>query len=132
MAEMLWELKNLSTDEVIKGPMPLPENWGPIFGMAKIKDKIGNLDWLDNPRFPNHGWIKTATPAGEQAQGATPARKAKRKAKALLRECDWAMLPDEPMTVGIKQAWIAYRVALREIKNQAGFPQDIVWPTPPA
>ena len=47
----------------------------------------------------------------------------------LLTGCDWTQLPDVPLA--IKDAWVSYRQALRDITTQSGFPLDIVWPTPP-
>jgi hypothetical protein len=46
----------------------------------------------------------------------------------LLIQSDWTMLPDAPTD---KKAWKAYRQALRDITQQPGFPDNIVWPTKP-
>jgi hypothetical protein len=35
------------------------------------------------------------------------------------------------MSVAEKQNWIEYRRALREIRSQAGFPENITWPVIP-
>ena len=53
------------------------------------------------------------------------------KAKKMLIESDWSVLPDVPMTSGQKILWIEYRRALREIKLQAEFPDNINWPKRP-
>lgn len=47
----------------------------------------------------------------------------------LLAECDWRSLPDAP---GYRDAWLEYRQQLRDITQQAGFPENIDFPTPPA
>jgi hypothetical protein len=47
----------------------------------------------------------------------------------LLAESDWTQLPDVPLAT--KQAWAAYRQALRDITEQPGFPLEVVWPEPP-
>lgn len=47
----------------------------------------------------------------------------------LLTECDWRALPDSP---GDRVAWMEYRQQLRDITQQAGFPDNVTWPTPPA
>lgn len=47
----------------------------------------------------------------------------------LLAECDWRSLPDAP---GDRDAWLEYRQQLRDITQQAGFPENIDFPTPPA
>lgn len=41
---------------------------------------------------------------------------------------DWTQLPDVPVD---SQAWAAYRQALREVTSQEGFPESVIWPTPP-
>ncbi len=47
----------------------------------------------------------------------------------LLAASDWTQLPDVPLAT--KQAWAAYRQALRDITEQPGFPHSVVWPEPP-
>jgi hypothetical protein len=47
---------------------------------------------------------------------------------ALLSASDWTQLPDVPLDT--KEAWAAYRQALRDITNQPD-PFNIVWPVPP-
>lgn len=46
----------------------------------------------------------------------------------LLADCDWTQLPDAPVD---SQAWAVYRQELRDVTAQAGFPWEVVWPTPP-
>ena len=46
----------------------------------------------------------------------------------LLAECDWTQLPDSPVD---KQVWATYRQELRDITNQVGFPQNVIWPKNP-
>lgn len=48
---------------------------------------------------------------------------------ALLSASDWTQLPDVPLAT--KEAWAAYRHALRDITQQAD-PFAIVWPVAPA
>ena len=52
-------------------------------------------------------------------------------AKELLAKSDWSMLPDVPMTAAEKDAWVEYRRALRDIRLQSGFPDNIQWPVRP-
>jgi hypothetical protein len=44
---------------------------------------------------------------------------------------DWTQLPDAPLTAETKAAWAAYRQALRDVPEQAGFPYVIEWPEQP-
>ena len=46
----------------------------------------------------------------------------------LLASSDWTQVADAPVD---QAAWSAYRQALRDIPQQAGFPTDITWPTKP-
>lgn len=51
---------------------------------------------------------------------------------SLLDLCDWTQLPDAPLTAEKKQAWAEYRQALRDVPEQAGFPENVVWPSTPS
>lgn len=46
-----------------------------------------------------------------------------------LKETDWTQLPDVPEA--IRNAYTAYRQALRDVPAQEGFPDNIVWPELP-
>jgi hypothetical protein len=46
----------------------------------------------------------------------------------LLTASDWTQVPDAPVD---QAAWATYRQALRDIPQQTGFPEDVVWPTEP-
>jgi len=48
---------------------------------------------------------------------------------ALLKESDWTQVADAPVD---QSAWADYRQALRDVPQQEGFPQEVVWPNPPA
>lgn len=125
----LWQLKKLSTGEALNEPQPLPENWGPIFGLHGFADRLGDLSWLGEA-YNDQGWVQVGEAPPPPAE-ATKAQLEWDRAKQMLQESDWSMLPDVPMTAGDKAAWIEYRRGLREIRLQAGFPDNIVWPTRP-
>jgi len=125
----LWQLKKLSSGEALNEPQRLPENWGPIFGLAGFVDKIGNLSWLGDA-YNDTGWVIVGD-APALPTASTPAELEWERAKQLLQESDWAMLSDVPMTSGDKALWIEYRRALRDIRLQSGFPNDIQWPSSP-
>ena len=46
----------------------------------------------------------------------------------LLSSCDWTQVADAPVD---QAAWATYRQALRDIPNQAGFPDNVTWPNKP-
>ena len=60
---------------------------------------------------------------------AQEAKEVRTQRNALLAESDWAVLPDAP--VADEQAWKDYRQALRDVPQQAGFPEEVVWPQIP-
>lgn len=86
-------------------------------GTVEIPLKPGS--WYD---WDGTEWIKGRMPE-DLAAGDV-----RWKRSQLLTESDWAMNPDTPTD---KEAWGAYRQALRDITAQEGFPYDIVWPVKP-
>jgi hypothetical protein len=97
--------------------------------MSGITDRIGDLSWLGDD-YSDMGWVVVGEAPSDPAQ-ATKAELEWERAKKMLSESDWSMLPDVPMTVGVKSKWIEYRKALREIRLQSGFPENITWPAKP-
>lgn len=128
----LWQLKKISTNSALNEPAPLPENWGPIFGLSGIKERLGDLSWLGDD-YKDMGWFEVGEIDDPVTQTVTedPAKHALRVARELLQQSDWAVLPDVPMTNGQKTAWLEYRKALREVNLQVGFPNNIHWPNKP-
>ena len=122
----LWQLVNIKTRAVLRGPEELPDNWAGIFGLAGIKDKLYELSWM-GPSYAGLGWEEIVVDVEE----VPPEILIKNRVRELLSATDWTMLPDVPMTVGEKQGWIAYRMALREVKNQSKFPNYVDWPVAP-
>lgn len=125
----LWQLKKLSDGSALNEPQPLPENWGPIFGLHGFIDQIGDLSWLGEA-YNDMGWVEV----GDAPPGPVPSSAAELawdKAKKLLAESDWSMLPDVPLLDFQKASWIEYRRALRDIRLQPGFPDAIQWPARP-
>lgn len=57
------------------------------------------------------------------------ANESRQKRDDLLLRSDWTQLPNAK--VSDQQAWEVYRQALRDIPQQAGFPENIDWPTAP-
>ena len=56
------------------------------------------------------------------------ATQARAKRNALLTASDWTQVADAPVD---QTAWATYRQALRDITDQVGFPEAIVWPVEP-
>ncbi len=89
----------------------LPVNWGPIFGMEGVKDKIGDLSWL-GPEWADKGWIELTA-----------------KDKALLRideekEIARTALSLASLTVENKILWEQYLIDLDGVCLKANFEND--------
>ena len=99
--------------------------------MSGVVDQLGDLSWL-GADYADMGWVVVgeAPPTVLPVQ-ATTAELAWDRAKQMLRDSDWAVLPDVPMINTQRSAWIQYRKALREIRLQVGFPDNIQWPKAP-
>lgn len=52
---------------------------------------------------------------------------------SLLQESDWTDTASAPARLGqeIYNQWQTYRQGLRDVTTQAGYPFNIIWPTPP-
>ena len=96
--------------------------------MAGVQDKLGDLSWLGEA-YADQGWVEVDESV--ISNQSAPAEIAWQKAKDLLRESDWSVLPDVPMLNETRQEWIAYRSELREVRSQQGFPENITWPIKP-
>ena len=102
----MWQLRKLSTNEPLSEAGPLPNNWGPIFGLHGFQEKLGDLSWL-GPAYADKGWVEL-TEAEE---------KALRTAKVMSRiEAEKAVatveLGNSNLTIGEKIAWNEYLIAL--------------------
>lgn len=49
----------------------------------------------------------------------------------LLAQCDYRAAPDYPMSETLREEWLAYRQALRDITTVYASPDLVVWPTKP-
>jgi len=124
---MLWQLKRISTNEALNEAGKLPENWETIFGLSGLETaQLNDLSWLGES-YADMGWFEVE---GDLPVAATPEELAWETAKQRLRDSDWSMLPDVPMTSGEKDQWVEYRRQLREIRLHPDFP-NMAWPSKP-
>lgn len=124
----MWQLKNLQTGETLNEPQKLPENWGPIFGMGGIVDRLGDLSWLGEA-YANQGWVQV----GEEAPVLMTADEVNATIAQRLKDSAWAVASDDiTITRGQRADWVAFRQALRDIPLQVGFPENVAWPAEPA
>ena len=124
-----WQLQRISTGESLTEPGPLPVNWGPIFGLSGVEEKLADLSWLGES-YADMAWVQLNEDVVDNSVPLADMEWI--KAKARLATSDWSVLPDVPMTAGKKSEWIEYRAALRNIRSQVGFPNQIEWPSEPS
>ena len=82
-------------------------------------------------RWSGSSWVVEYMPQPEpepQSELEDPAVLARINRNALLSKSDWTQVADAPVD---QAAWATYRQALRDITDQAGFPNEVVWPTKP-
>jgi hypothetical protein len=130
-------LDSLGADVVFEGPQA---TGGTVYqysmrqGVEQVEGKWYTKHVL-GPIFVDttaeDGTVTTAT----QHEAAYKAQKDAEQAKAVradrnnrLAESDWTQLIDAPVNVA---QWSAYRQALRDVPEQAGFPFNVNWPVQP-
>ena len=121
----MWQLKKLSTNEPLSEAGPLPNNWGPIFGLHGFQEKLGDLSWIGSD-YADKGWVELTKAEQEEV----------RKAKVMDRvESERALattaLNNPTITVGDKIAWEEYVIALDAVCLCPDFDRDPKFPIRP-
>jgi len=118
------------TDEVL-----LEFGFEPVVEVAPpAEDDATEIVIEQPPEQVNGEWRRaylkrTLTPDEFNARKTARARDKRDRRDRLLAESDWTQLLDAPPAT--QTAWAAYRVLLRDITKQAGWPFDVTWPTKP-
>lgn len=97
--------------------------------MSGFVDRIDDLSWL-GPNYENQGWVVVGE-APPDPEPATESDLILEQVQSLLKDSEWSMLPDAPITIGQKEQWIKYRDDLRYVHLQVGFPSNVIWPQKP-
>lgn len=101
---------------------------GARWRMANTYDNLV-ATWEDAEPCPTLAELESAWPGVQTAQLAATARAERDR---LLSVSDPQALPDYPhVDQAARDAWLAYRQALRDVPEQAGFPAAINWPEVP-
>ena len=87
-------------------------------GASSLEGLIGCLDFYGYPK-------------GELKTDEEYAAEARERRNLLIAETDYLAMPDYPLDEERKAAVLAYRQALRDVPEQAGFPRQIDWPVKP-
>lgn len=101
-----------SIAKIIAAPGPLPND----------------VTALEPPDYPiwdadAEAWTQDASARDTAMAEAVRAERDRR-----LAECDWTQMPDAPLDDTARAAWTIYRQALRDVPQQAGFPEAVAWP----
>lgn len=103
-----------------------PENLS-TFGAVSVPDGI---PVAVGDRYENGNWI-LQTPESMQGVEISLATTTRAARTQKLFESDWTQLGDANLSDEERQAWVAYRQALRDVTNQEGFPSNVIWPEQP-
>ena len=90
--------------------------------IAMSDEEYGSVAALSDPVFINGSFVERPQEEGA-AEAATRYQR-----DALVRETDWMVLPDSPLSAGDHEKVLTYRQALRDVPAQPGFPLDVLWP----
>lgn len=125
----------------------LPKTADELVAFGKIKHDQQTAFWNKMTQLRNElltdqkyikqelvdGWwelTKIPEPTAEEIQ-AQIARDARSKRDYLISQTDYLLQPDYPISAEQLEEVKAYRQALRDVPEQDGFPEKIVWPEMP-
>lgn len=125
----------------------LPKTVDELIAFGKIKHDQQTAFWNKMTQLRNElltdqkyikqelvdGWwelTKIPEPTAEEIQ-AQIARDARSKRDYLISQTDYLLQPDYPISAEQLEEVKAYRQALRDVPEQDGFPETIVWPEMP-
>ena len=121
----MWQLRKLSTNEALSEAGPLPNNWGPIFGLHGFQEKLGDLSWI-GPSYADKGWVElTADEQKEVLAAEVLSQLASKKAEAE----KIIALPN--ITVEQKSVWVNFLLSLDLVPLQVNFPFEPRIPAAP-
>jgi hypothetical protein len=112
-------INDFGGDIVFEGPQAQPTRY-----QVGFRDGVEQIDgkWYTKYSVADMDAEAIASLDAEQAKSVRNSR------TQMLKDCDWTQLAD---STADKQAWAAYRQALRDITTQAGFPWTVQWPEQP-
>lgn len=125
-------------DEFIANNVPIGKEYivvkdFPNFELSYI-DSNKQLCARERQPTPYHRWLNYQWVLDSAAQYKGEAENTRVMRDKLLTDSDWTDTLSSKNRLGedLYNQWQAYRQALRDVPEQAGFPLSIIWPTPPA
>jgi hypothetical protein len=79
-------------------------------------------------RFDGTKWVTVETPEPTPEEKAQLVRDER---DGLLFMTDWVVSRAYEFGEAVPAVWVAYRQALRDVPEQEGFPENVVWPDKP-
>ena len=83
----------------------------------------GDLGWTLNEI---NEWINPNTLSIDESL------RKRQQRNGLLEMSDQYMISDFPISESVKDQWRTYRQNLRDVPNQVGFPNEVIWPIKPS
>lgn len=127
-------LESKGVDPVFEGPQAsggTVYQYSQFSGLEQIEGKW-YTKYILGPVFTDGETTAAEQEAAYKAQKDAEFAKAARDSRDnLLSECDWVIVMSLEAGRAIPAEWAAYRQALRDLPQQAGFPVTIVWPVKP-
>jgi hypothetical protein len=93
-------------------------------------EQIGEAEIIEWPKGLEQPDRKTLRKTFNAHADEFNARMARLERDAKLARSDWTQMPD--VEERKRNAWAQYRQQLRDLPQQKAFPNQIVWPEPPA
>ena len=131
----------LGIDPVLAAPAPAASGEYKVVSRNGVtQDANGNwvFAWLERDMFADYVDEDGVTVTKAEQEQAYTARKNDEAATAvraerdkLIASCDWMAIKAFEGGTAVSTEWATYRQALRDVSAQAGFPNDITWPTQP-
>lgn len=127
-------LEALGADPVFEGPQA---SGGTVYQYSQ-RDGVEQIEgkwytkYILGPVFTDGETTAAEQEVAYKAQkDAEFAKSARDSRDTLLAECDWVIVMSLEAGRAIPVEWAAYRQALRDLPQQAGFPVTIDWPMKP-
>lgn len=121
----MWQLRKLSTNEALSEAGPLPNNWGPIFGLHGFLDKIGDMSWAGS-YYADKGWVELTKTEQKEVLTSQALQRINQE-----KEAANTALSSSEITVEQKSAWLNYLLALDLVSLQVDFPFNPMLPARP-
>lgn len=135
-----YSVEQLSKDLNASIPKNVSDSVLEEFGMFKVESSVRPNDYTKNitegtPSLVDgvykQNWIETPASSEEINQRIIQKwAEVREQRNVLLKECDWVVLQDSPISGSLLDTWKTYRQQLRDVTSEEN-PFNIIWPTQP-